>query len=172
MIQNENKDRNIVTANIGAVFLLVLGLLQTMGVLTQNRIMRGLGLASAASPYPRVFCQVKSPEGVLLEPFASDFILEAVSRNGEKTTVTLNPELYKRVKGPYNRRNVYGAALSYAPVMPEPLVKAVTQYGLKKGGPLREEIGFSEDVESFTLVIKTRTRGRDNVWKVEIPCGE
>ena len=45
------------------------------------------------------------------------------------------------MRGPYNRRNVYGAALAYAPVIPATLRDPVIQYGLCGDAPLLRELG-------------------------------
>ncbi len=149
--------------NLGAVGLLALGLLQMTGDLTGLRVLKGIGAASAASPCPRVFTDTAG-----LEPFASTFTLITENPDGE-TRREITPELYGRLAGPYNRRNAYGAALSYAPRLPEPLWQAVFRHGLRPGGPLRREWGIADDAARVRVVIATNTRGRSDVWELEAP---
>lgn len=144
--------------------LLAVGLLQMAGDLCGSRFIKGLGAATAASPFPKVFCDAKG-----LEPFASTFTLVAETAGGRITELQITPEVYARLTGPYNRRNVYGAALSYAPRLPEPLWKAIASYGLRDGGPLQQEFGLPKNAKRMTIVIKTNTRGRDNIWRFELP---
>jgi hypothetical protein len=46
------------------------------------------------------------------------------------------------MRGPYNRRNVYGAALAYAPVLPPALRDPVTKHALCGDAPLLRELGL------------------------------
>ena len=57
-------------------------------------------------------------------------------------------ELYRRIDGPYNRRNVYGAALAYGPVLStQPATAAMFEdllsYSLCHPAPLLTELGLS-----------------------------
>lgn len=128
------------------------------------RWLRGIGAATVAAPLPKVFSDVAG-----LETFASDFVLEAETPRGT-LRVPITPGLYARVEGPYNRRNVYGAALSYAPRLPEELWRPVYCYGLAPGGPLRRELGLPEDAADVRVHISTRTRGRAGHWTLEPDC--
>jgi len=59
----------------------------------------------------------------------------------------LTPELYSRIQGHYKRRNVFGAPLSYAPVLARDhrtraMYDAVVRYVLLRTSPLLREIGI------------------------------
>jgi hypothetical protein len=125
-----------------SVFLLVIGLLQMTGDLLRAPQVKGFAAATGASPAPRVFSSVQG-----LETFSSDFYIEWKDRNGTAHTTKLTPELYSRIKGPYNRRNVFGAALSYAPVLASdprtrPMYDSVVRYALCGTAPLLREMGI------------------------------
>ncbi len=151
--------------NWAAIALGLIGLLQIMGHLVGMKALKGIGAATAASPFPKVFSDVNG-----LETFASEFVLHYRMESGEERKLPITPELYQRLKGPYNRRNVYGAALSYAPRMPEPLWSAVFCYGLKRAGPLRQELGLPDNTEWVHVLIATKTRGRNDTWVLDPPC--
>jgi hypothetical protein len=151
--------------NAAAILLLVVGLFQMVGYATGSRVLRGVGAATVISPLPKVFSDVEG-----LETFASEFTLTYRRANGLRDSVRITPELYGRLGGPYNRRNVYGAALAYAPRLPEPLWTAVYCYGLAPEGPLRRELGFRADDTDFSIRIRTLTRGRDDAWTFEPIC--
>ncbi len=136
-----------------------------VGDLTGVKAIKGLGAASAASPFPKVFSDVKG-----LETFASEFTLSFQLSNGTKRELPITPELYQRLTGPYNRRNVYGAALAYAPRMPQPLWEAVFCYGLKPGGPLRREFGIPDEATNVSVRIATKTQGRHDTWTLQPAC--
>ncbi len=153
--------------NIAALAITILGCTQMAGYLINSRILRGAGAASCAAPFPKVFSDVDG-----LETFASAFILHGVDKAGHPFTLPITPELYAKLEGCYNRRNVYGAALSYAPRMPEPLWSAVFCYGLGPDGPLRREFGVPAGARHLTVEIRTKTQGRSDTWMLAPSCSE
>jgi len=151
-------------ANRIALALFILGLSQMLGSVTGLKALKGLGAAWGFAPNPKVFSDVDG-----LETFASEFTLHWKVK-GQAQSLSITPELYSRLQGPYNRRNVYGAALSYAPRMPEALWQPVFCHGLAPGGPLRRELGVSEDAQDFAIEIKTKTKGRNDQWLLRPAC--
>lgn len=148
-----------------APLLLALSLTQMVGDLAGWRWLRGIGAASGVAPIPKVFSDV-----VGLETFASDFRLLVTRRGGAVEAIPVTAELYQRLAGPYARRNVYGAALAYAPRLPEPLWGAVFCHALGPGGPLTRELGLPADAERIRVEIATRTRGRADRWVLDPRC--
>lgn len=126
----------------GAVFLLMIGLLQMAGDLLRVPALKAVAAATGASPAPKVFSSVQG-----LETFSSDFYVEWKDRDGVAHSLKLTPELYSRIQGPYNRRNVFGAALSYAPILEKdprtkPMYESIVRYALCGRAPLLHEIGI------------------------------
>jgi hypothetical protein len=148
--------------NIMAGALLLVGLTQMTGDLFGNRILKGLGAATVIAPCPKVFCDMQG-----LEPFASDFTI--TTENEPVRSFVITPELYSRLKGPYNRRNVYGAAIAAAPRLPEPIRRSVFNYAFGSDGPLRHEMALPERTQ-IMLTVRTNTRGRNDVWI--FPCAQ
>jgi hypothetical protein len=157
-----------------SVFLLVIGLLQMTGDLLRVPEVKGLAAATGASPAPKVFSSIKG-----LETFSSDFYIEWTDRNGVAHSVKLTPEIYSRIQGPYNRRNVFGAALSYAPVLAKdprtrPMYDAVIRYALCGRAPLLSEIGLDPTDLSATPVIRlvprAGTRFGDTPFLITSSC--
>jgi len=157
--------RAVQWCNAAALLLAAVGLLQIAGWLTGVSALRGVGAASAVAPFPKVFSDVDG-----LETFASEFTLEAEVRPGEWTSVPITPQLYRRLDGPYNRRNVYGAALSYAPRLPPELWEAVYCYALGPDGPLRRELRLPPEPVRLRVRLRTKTRGRDDSWILDPSC--
>jgi len=120
-----------------AALLLALGLLQMGGDLLRLPFLKNVGAATAASPAPKVFC---AREGY--EPYATRFFLEWVDKWGELHSQPLRAEAAGRLRGPYNRRNVYGAALAYGPILPETLRGPVLACGLRGEAPVLRELGI------------------------------
>jgi len=151
--------------NAAAVVLGLLAVVQMVGDMLGVRALVGLGAAWGFSPRPKVFSDVDG-----MEPFASTFTLRWREASGAEREMRITPELYSRLAGPYVRRNVYGAALSYAPRLPRSLWEPVFCYGLRGGGPLRQEFGLPPSARDLTVEIRTLTRGRDESWSLQAPC--
>jgi len=145
-------------------FVVFIGLLQTIGFLSKIEIIRSIGVVICASPLPIVFTEVKG-----IETFASDFYFRWNKDNSSKEEILMTPYLYSKLKGPYNRRNIYGAAIAYGPVLPKKIWEPILNYGLCND-ILTNELDIPIDKESFSLFIKTRTEGRNDVWVLKTEC--
>ena len=124
-----------------AGFLLLLGLITMVGDLLGIAALRGFGAATVASPAPKVFSAVKG-----YETYSTRFLLEWRDRNGREHVLELTPEIYAKLRGPYNRRNVYGAAIAYAPVLStdeltRDMFWAAARYALTGNAPILREFG-------------------------------
>ena len=138
--------------------------LQLFGFIFDSKIIKGIGMSSMIAPFPKVFSDVDG-----LEPFASKFIITFYHDNGKITEQEITPEMYSKLSGPYNRRNIYGAGLSYAPRLPDSLWKPVFKYGFS--GPLSKELDFPTDIKCIEVKIITKTKGRNDIWIIgEKPC--
>ena len=138
--------KKIIRINVSAILIFCFGLSQMLGFLFNISILRGIGAASTVAPLPKVFSDV---DGV--ETFASTFILQFTDQDGLLQHVSITPEVYARLAGPYNRRNVYGAAFSYGPTprFPKPLFDRVFEYGLIDPGTLRNEFGLPDGIRNI-----------------------
>jgi hypothetical protein len=120
----------------------VLGLAQMAGDLLGSRALRGLAAATTASPAPKVFSAVRG-----LETYSTRFALEWTEPDGVTRALELTPAVYQRLRGPYNRRNVFGAALAYGPLLvtdpaARPMFDAVLRRSVCGERPLLREIGL------------------------------
>lgn len=135
-----------------AIALTAIGMLQMVGHTLGLPALRGIGLATGISPFPRVFCQ---NEGY--EAFAATYHLSWTEPDGARATRQLTPEWYTRLAGPYNRRNVYGAAIAFAPRMKPDLRDAVLTYAMATDSPLRRELGVPAAAIDLTIHITSRS---------------
>jgi hypothetical protein len=154
-------------SNLAAGALLTLGLAQIAGDLINVRPLKALAAATGASPAPKVFCSANG-----LETFSTRYHLEWTTPRGDTRSVLLTPELYSRLAGPYNRRNAYGAALAYGPVLATderaaPMLRAVLDYALAGDAPLLREIGI--DASDRAGPVRVRYEPRDGVQPVGVP---
>ncbi|MEE9437553.1 MAG: hypothetical protein V3V14_01050 [Saprospiraceae bacterium] len=132
--------------------------------MTKIKAIKDIGILTCASPLPIVFTEVKG-----VETFASDFYIKYKSDSGENEKIKITPNLYSKIKGPYNRRNIYGAAISYGPVLPDKLWKSVLEYGLCND-VLKSEMQIPVTTTDFEIEISTRTLGRDDIWHLKANC--
>jgi hypothetical protein len=135
---------NQLSTIMAAAFLVGLGCLQMVGDLSHSTVLKALGAVTQASPAPKVFT---AHEG--FETFSSRFYLQWQSRDGVSHALQLKPEIYGRLQGPYNRRNAYGAALSYGPILAanpatKPMFDSVSRYALCGRAPVLHELGIDK----------------------------
>jgi hypothetical protein len=156
---------------IASYALVGLGLLQALGFVVGSDTLRGLGAMTVASPLPFVFSSFRN-----LETFAAEFEIELTRPNGERVRHLVTPELYAKLDGPYNRRNTYGAVLSYGPALAAPreraLVDAVLRYGLCGRGPLAQRFGEVEPIQRIFVEVRSKTRPRPAPFQREIACSD
>jgi len=136
------------------VLLVAVGLSRMAGEIFHLQPLEILGMATTAAPAPKVFSSVKG-----LETYSTQFYLEWFDQKKVRQRLFITPEVYARVQGPYNRRNVYGAALAYAPVLPEKFRDPVMRYALCGKKPLMRELG----------VDPSSIQGRVRLWLEPLP---
>lgn len=138
---------------LAAVGLSVLGLAQMTGDLLGVLPLKGLAAATCASPAPKVFSAVRG-----FETYSTRFFLEWTDKAGADQSVPITSELTSHFQGPYNRRNVYGAALAYGPVMPASLRDPVMAYALCDSGRLLKELNLSAEHRASPFRVRFEPR--------------
>ena len=124
-------------------FLVVVGCVQFVGDLLRLPTIKGIGFASHASPAPKVFT---SQQG--FETFSNRFYVTWSDAYGVTRETELTRQRYDGLRGPYNRRNAYGAAFSYGPILAAdpvtaPMYQAVLEHAVCAG--VIEEVGLRPD---------------------------
>ena len=149
--------------------LLVVGHLSIFGKILGNDTIQGLGFLTTASPLPLVFSSFRGVEG-----FASQFYIE-FQQSGENKRIHITPKAYEKLKGPYNRRNAYGAAIAGAPMLTgereKPMIDAIHRFGFCKGG-LKKEFRVSEDVTELKIIVESKTIGQERSWEFPVNCND
>lgn len=120
--------------------LVVLGLAQMTGEVLHAKPLQWIAAATGASPAPKVFTAFGD-----YEPYSARFFIDGTE---------ITPERYARVRGPYNRRNVYGAVLAGGPVVPPVLRDPVMRYALCGDAPLLRELGIDDARGRHAIVIE------------------
>lgn len=142
--------------------LLLLGLLQMFGDLAGLPPLKALAGATAASPAPKVFCAHQGYETI------STRIRIEAEKDGRKRVFKFPDTGTPRLKGPYNRRNAYGAALVYGPILPPSTVESAWRYALCGKAPLLTELGLEEIKGWKKRIVYTPISGPRVI--LEVPC--
>ncbi|MCB1629478.1 MAG: hypothetical protein KDI48_17240 [Xanthomonadales bacterium] len=136
------------------LFLLALGTAQMVSDVLGWQDLKGLASATQMSPAMRVFTAHQGHE-----THAARFSVQWHSTDGQHQILQLTPGNYRNVRGPYNRRNVYGAALAYGPLLRNdpklrPLQESVLQYAFCVPGPLRRELDIPADALDLQFQVR------------------
>jgi len=159
---------------IVAAVLVIVGLVQMVGDLARWPALKGIAAATGASPAPRVFSAVKG-----LETYSTRFFIDWMDTSGKPHSLELTPEVYSRLRGPYNRRNVYGAVLAYGPVLStdprgRPMFDAVARYALCGDAPLLRELGLDPAAVGGRVRVRLEPRPGSDLGELpltlEPPC--
>ncbi|HUR27537.1 MAG TPA: hypothetical protein VM509_05075 [Planctomycetota bacterium] len=157
----------------GVVLLFVLALAQMAGDVFSIAWLKGVAAATAASPAPKVFSAVRG-----LETYSTRFAIRWTDKDGEQRSLALTPESCALLRGPYNRRNVYGAVLAYGPLLSSdprtrPMLEAVLRAALCPPAPLLAELGIDTAGISRVVVVYEPLRA-DALGhlptRIEAPC--
>ena len=114
-----------------------------------------------------------------LETYSTRYFVESHDRAGKSFSFELTPEVYARLEGPYNRRNVFGAVLAYGPVLltdpnGKPMFDAVASYALCGDAPLLRELGIDPTRFQGRLRIRLEPRPGTDLGQLptslEPPC--
>lgn len=154
-----------------AAALIFVGTLQMAGDLSGVTAVKALGAATHASPAAKVFTSLDG-----LETFSARFYVEWLDHGGEHHSLQLTPQTYRALKGPYNRRNPYGATIAYAPQLKAnarltPALDQVTRYGFCGRAPLLAELGIQRTEVAELRVVLAPREGQPGLerWQTEFP---
>ena len=155
---------------LDAILLVALGCLQMVGDLSGQSAVKAIGAALQASPAPKVFTAQNG-----FETYSSKFYIDWQDRAGAQHSLELTPQVYQGVRGPYNRRNAYGAAISYAPVLAsnprtKPMMEHVARYAFCNNAPLLAELVIPRDQIVYPLHVRIEPReerSRSAQWQRE-----
>jgi hypothetical protein len=135
------------------LFLVSLGSMQIAAEAIGLPRVKAVAAALQVSPAMKVFTAHQG-----YETHAARFSLSWQDDLGEQV-LALDPESYSRVRGPYNRRNVYGAAFAYGPLLRadarlRPMQESVMQFALCNPGTLRAELGIPADARGLMVHVR------------------
>lgn len=158
-------------ATLAVTLLILVGTMQMLGDLADVPALRAFGLATHASPAPKVFT---AQEG--FETYANKFFIEWTNDSILWQSVEITPTIYRKLSGPYNRRNLYGAAISYGPVLSkspatQEMLSSVTRYAFCAGAPLLKELDLEPAISATAKRVRLEPRRSEydsKRWDLEI----
>ncbi len=144
--------------------LAALGTVHMIGYFADSTPIKGLAAATVASPAPKVFSAVVVPgpgpvERRTLETYSTDFVLEWTDAHGEPHALEITRDVYARLEGPYNRRNVYGAVLAFGPALvsseaARPMFESVLRHAACGDRPLLAELGVEASTVRDPVIVR------------------
>jgi sterol desaturase/sphingolipid hydroxylase (fatty acid hydroxylase superfamily) len=125
-----------------------------------------------SSPLPIVFSHYKG-----VETFATRFHLyiELDTEIPFNFTTTLDATKYELIKGPYNRRNVYGAMFSFGPFFEDDaLIKLrdqILKYAVCEPGMMKRELYLTNAlIKKIDITTTVDTQNDNRTWITHIVC--
>lgn len=97
---------------IAAIVLTLFATIKVIADIFGFQQLSAVAAVTNVAPAMKVFTAHKG-----YETYSSRFELSVDFDDGQTITLELKPENYAGLKGPYNRRNVYGALIAYGPVL-------------------------------------------------------
>ena len=152
-----------------AVSLVAIGTMQMAGDLAGSSAVRGLGMAANASPAPKVFT---AHEG--METYSAKFFIRWTDIDGVPRVKQLTPQVNRGLRGPYNRRNAYGAMIAGGPMLnanaaTRPMHAAALRYTRCGAGSALGELGINRHTivgpVTIELLLRTVPKG-DHNWQL------
>lgn len=95
-----------------AACLLLVGCTQMLADVCDWPRVRALAATTQVAPAMKVFTAHRG-----FETFANRFFVAGADADGRWDEVEIDPARYAGLRGPYNRRNAYGAAFAYGPLL-------------------------------------------------------
>lgn len=149
--------------------LFMLGALNLTGMIFHSPELRGIAVMTMASPLPFVFTSYND-----VETFSTTFTMDVTFKNRSQGNFILDQQMYSKLKGPYQRRNVIGAIFSHGPFFDNPQMIQIREQILDWGfcrGHLAHEFGIHDPIGKVLIEVRSKTIGMENEkWELLVQC--
>lgn len=150
--------------------LIIWGTMNSIAFIVHYDGFKDMGFVSVSSPLPLVFSAYNGHE-----TYSTEFNISVSYKNDTNVTVHMDGNLYNKIKGPYNRRNIYGAVFSHGPFFNNDKLiemrQSVLNYAICKGVLAKEfgMIGDINDIKNVTIDVFARHMNK-KVGEISIGC--
>lgn len=143
---------------LATALLILLGTIRVFAEFAGLEKLSAAAAVTNAAPAMKVFTAHQG-----YETFSPAFQLQLRWQDGVSRQLALDPAVYRRIKGPYNRRNMYGATLAYGPVLStnehtKAMWRSVADYAFCNPGVMLKELGLEPPDQHYTLVVTYQSR--------------
>jgi hypothetical protein len=150
--------------------LSLLGCAQMLADLGGLGRLKALAQATQVSPAMKVFTAQSG-----YETYAASFYIGYRDAQGNDQEIQLDRARYALLQGPYNRRNVYGAAFSYGPLLASnehtaAMHQSVLRHALCKPGLVRTELAIPAAAHFLIRVAPLRAAPEGLTLEYELHC--
>lgn len=152
--------------------LVIWGTLNSTAFIAHNDSVKEIGFVTVSSPLPLVFSAFNG-----YETFATSFNLTITYQNNTIITKSLDANIYNKMTGAYNRRNVYGAIFSHGPFFDKSnlirIRQTVLNYAVCSPGIIAQEFGLithNNDVKYGHVDVFYRSKYNKLIGSLDIDC--
>ena len=161
--------KSSLTYRVLCYLLILVGLLQTIGLLCKNnRTLRILGFATASSPLPEVFGKMQGHE-----PMAYFYKVDLIGIDGKVVTLPFKRKeistLLSHSPGHLNRFSPYFFAINWGPVLDKRIRDHLMIHGFCTGGPVAVLLGMNEPVKRVSVTLTPRSPHEEPKY-FEVTC--
>lgn len=152
--------------------LCTLGCAQMLADVLGMAPVKALAQATQMSPAMKVFTAQSN-----YETYAAEFYIGSWDEHMVYREILLDRSRYQRLQGPYNRRNVYGAAFSYGPLLANnprtaQMVQSVLRHALCDPGSAAAELGLPVSERYVVRVQPLRPAPTGLPLRQELSCAD
>jgi len=163
VIKNK-KYKNVIPSIINYI-LVIWGLMSSSAFIVHSNMAQKTSVF-VSSPLPLVFTSFNG-----IETFSSEYWIIATFENGTIYNIKITHEMYSKMEGAYNRKNVYGAIFAFGSLLEDKNMIALRQevlnYAICDPALVIKEFGIHEKIKHMNIYMTSRF---DKLFKMDITC--
>ena len=150
--------------------LVIWGAVNSVAYISHYDGVKAIGFASGSSPLPLVFSAYNGHE-----TYSTGFNIIVNYQDNTTFSSDMNVDMYNRMKGAYNRRNIYGAIFSHGPFFDLPnmitIRQSILKYAVCDPAPLIHEFQISiKNISNVHVDVFARSKNNTKIGELYIEC--
>jgi len=157
---------------VAAVLLCFLGSIKVIADALELKALSAVVAVTNTTPAMKVFT---AHDGY--ETYSAKFQLQVDYDDGSSQSSVLTKQQYQGLRGPYNRRNVYGALIAYGPILYSSEVThkmwvTMSRNAFCRNEPISEELGYTSNakITSVSITYFNQTKTDEYPDKLVVSC--